>query len=357
MMNMANLFNNKLVQALLSLLALTLLLVWMQGGFTAKTPPGTAQAAEAAPGLKGTPVRVEWQDMDEMMHWPGTVTARSTVQVSSKVPARILAINVNAGDAVQAGQILARLDPSELQARTSQARSGLAAMEAQAAKAQAEWQRTQNLFKQEAATRQSLEAAQAADQTAKAQIAQAKAAIATAESLLGETVLSTPLSGIVVKRLLEPGDMALPGVPVLMVQSGQRLRVEAAIPEACARELKPGQDLPIRVADQEFNAKLEEIAPAADPKTRTILVKAGLENSAAVRPGAFAWVGQICGNRHYLLIPKAAVSRSGQLESVQLLQGGTSQLRHIRTGKAYGQNVEVLSGLHNGEVILVGGSL
>jgi RND family efflux transporter MFP subunit len=347
-------YNRKLIQALVSIAGLVLLLVWMQGGFTSKVKPGTAQAAEKAEPTHGMTAKAELRDMGEVRRWPGTVAARSVAQVAPKVSARIVEITVKTGDAVKAGQIVARLDPSELQSRTNQARSALDATQAQAAKAEADLRRTQNLFKQEAATQQSLEAAQAAARSASARVAEARAAIATTESVLAETVLRAPFDGTVVRRNLEPGDTALPGAALLTVQSGEKLRVEAAIPESCARSLQPGASVRVIWNDTGASAKVEEIAPAADPQTRTVLVKAGLDNPGAARPGAFVWIEQVCGGRQALLVPAAAISRSGQLESVRLLEQGVAKLRHVRTGKAYQGQVEVLSGLKPGDVVVLG---
>jgi RND family efflux transporter MFP subunit len=346
---------SKPVQALVSILGLILLLVWMQGGFTSKVPPGTARAAEKGEPVRGPTVKAVLKEIDDDMSWPGTVTARTVSQIAPKIPARILAINVKTGDAAKAGQIVARLDPTELQSRVNQAQSALAAAEAQAAKTGADLRRTQSLFDQEAATRQTLEAAQAAAHTAQAQVAEARAAIATTESALSETVLRVPFDGTVLKRNQEPGDMAMPGSPVLTIQSGQHLRVEAAIPESCARDIRLGDSLQARIAENSYNVKVEEITPAADPNTRTVLVKAGLENPSLAKPGVFVWVGQHCGSHTGLLIPSAAVSRSGQLESVLLVMEGSARLRHIRTGKSHDGWVEVLSGLKEGDVVSLGG--
>ncbi|MDD5034008.1 MAG: efflux RND transporter periplasmic adaptor subunit, partial [Methylococcaceae bacterium] len=199
------------------------------------------------------------------------------------------------------------------------------------------------------------EASQAAARTAAAQVGEARAAIATAQSLLTETVLRAPFDGAVVKRNLEPGDMGLPGSAVLTLQSSQRLRVEAAIPEDCAGRLTKDMNLTARIGEKDYAAKVEEIAPAIDPQTRTVLVKAGLENPSAAQPGAFAWLQQACGRRRALLVPLAAVSRSGQLESVHRVVGGIARLRQVRTGKVREDRVEILSGLQEGDVVLLGG--
>lgn len=344
---------NKLAYSLVSITGLVLMLVWMQGGFVSKVPPGTAQAAEKTEPVQGPAAKVEQKEIGETMRWPGTVAARTVVQVSPKVPARILEITVRAGDAVKAGQLLARLDPTELQSRANQARSGLEAAQAQAARADANLRRVQSLFAQEAATQQSLEAAQAEAKSAAAQVGQARAAIAAAESVVSETSLHAPFDGVIVKRNLEPGATALPGTAVLTLQSGQKLRVEAAVPESCARRLQPGAELRAVLGEKAYAAIVEEIAPAADPQTRTVLIKAGLANSGAAQPGAFVWLEQRCGGRGVLLVPAVAVSRSGQLESVRLLEQGVAKLRHVRTGKAQDGSVEVLSGLRAGDVVVL----
>ncbi|MBS1214326.1 MAG: efflux transporter, family, subunit, partial [Proteobacteria bacterium] len=230
------------------------------------------------------------------------------------------------------------------------------AAEAQAARAGADARRIQNLFDKEAATQQTLDAALAEAHTAQAQVAEARAGIGAADSLASETVLRAPFDGAVVQRLLEPGDMAMPGSPVLILQSEQRLRIEAAIPESCARAIEPGQVLTARIGEKRLPVKVEEIAPAADPTTRTVLVKAALDDGAGATPGTFAWLEQSCSRRVVLQIPAGAVTRRGQLESVRVLLDGRARLRHVRTGKLHDGMIEVLSGLNEGDQVLVGGA-
>lgn len=345
----------KLAYSAAAIIGLILMLAWMQGGFTHKVPPGTVQAAESKQQPIGPTATVEQQAISETRRWPGTVTARSVAQIAPKLPARILTLPVQVGDKVKAGQAVAELDARELLSRVHQAQSALASADAQAAKANADWQRTLNLYKQEAATRQGLDAAQAAAQSATAEVARAQAAIATAESLHTETVLRAPFDGVVVKRNLEPGDLAQPNAPVLTIQSSQKLRVEVAIPEACAGELQLGAALKTVMGSQSFIAHIDEIAAAADPQSRSLLVKAGFDAGGPLQPGAFAWVEQTCGGRTLLLIPAAAVSRSGQLETVRLVVDGQALLRHVRTGKAIGGQLEILSGLKAGDVVVLGG--
>jgi multidrug efflux system membrane fusion protein len=345
----------KPLYAVISVAGLILLLMWMQGAFKDKVAPGfTPAVAGEKVGSKPT-AKVVRRGIDEVFAWPGTVTARITAQIAPKATGRILDIPVRAGDRVKRGQVLARLDETETQARLGQARAALAAAEAQAGRARADARRLQNLFDKEAATRQDLDAALAAARGADAQVREAREAIREAESRLGETVLRAPFDGMVVKRNQEPGDMALPGSPVLTLQQSRQLRIESAVPANCAGSIKIGDELKVRTANPEgeFRAVVDEIQPAADPKTRTVLIKARLPEDSGVSPGAFGWLYQTCGRNEVLLAPSAAVSRIGQLESVRLVVGDESRLRHVRTGKSYDGQVEILSGLREGDVVVL----
>lgn len=342
----------------LSVAGLIFLLMWMQGGFEDKVPPGLSAAHADTSAAIGPTAQVTRRVEDEVFAWPGTVSAKTVAQVAPKLPGRILEITVRTGDKVKRGQVLARLDDSEIQARLGQARAALTAAEAEAGRARTDAQRLQSLYTKEAATRQDLDAAQAAAKAGEARVVAARDAIRETESRLGETVLKAPFDGAVVKRDQEPGDMALPGGSVLTLQQSRQLRIESAIPANCAGLVKPGAELKAKIANPEgeFRAVVDEIQPSADPKTRTVLVKARLPEDSGVQPGAFGWLYQTCGQNEVLLVPDTAVSRIGQLESVRLVVDGQARLRHVRTGKHYDGQVEILSGLKEGDTVqLTGG--
>lgn len=340
-----------------SIAALVLLLMWMEGAFEHKVTPGLSEAKAAERPATGPTARVARREAEAVFAWPGTVAARIVAQVAPKVPGRILEIGVRAGDAVRRGQVLARLDEAEIRARVGQARSALAAAEAEAGRARADAGRLQNLYAKEAATRQDLDAAVAAAKSGDARVREAGDAVREVESRLGETLLKAPFDGVVVKRNQEPGDVALPGSPVLTLQQSRELRIESAIPSNCAGLVKLGDDLKVRIAspETETHAVVDEIQPAADPGTRTVLVKARLPEDSGARPGAFGWLYQACGRDDLLLVPESAVSRIGQLESVRLLVEGRPRLRHVRTGKRFDGQVEILSGLKEGDTVLLAG--
>ena len=404
-----------LIRILLTTVTLILFLMWLEGAFEPKTAPGLSEPQAAERPSAGSTARAQRRETDELFNWPGTVAALTVTQIAPKISGRLLEITVRPGNPVQRGQVLARIDAVDIQARLDQTRaalrsaeaeasrvraqaseghfklgqmrSGLAAAEAEAHRARADAERMESLFKKEAATHQDLDAAQAAASSADArveqardavrevesnlsqtllaathaadaQVAQAQDAVREAESHLNDTVLKAPFDSVVVKRNQEPGDMATPGVAVLTVQQSQYLRIEAAIPASCASRVAVGTALNARLAPAGplVRVVVDEIQPTADTETRTVLIKARLPAHSATQPGAFAWLQQACGHESVLLVPAAAVSRIGQLESVRLVVNGESRLRHVRTGKRYGDAIEILSGLGEGDIVAIPGN-
>jgi len=135
------------------------------------------------------------------------------------------------------------------------------------------------------------------------------------------------------------------------------LRVELAATEVLMeRGVVPREAQEAIKAKARFEvARIEEIAPTADPESRTVLLKARLDPKEGLRAGMFGRLLQPCGRKTALLIPASALRRSGQLEMVRVLEDGAAQIRQVRTGKLYGARIEVLSGLREGDLVLSGG--
>lgn len=345
----------KRMLVLLAVVLVVTLLVYLQGQRCGnQAAPGTA--ALPSTSQSGVLVTVQKRTVDEVLNWPGTVRARTVTGVAPKVMGRVMEIRVVAGDAVTQGTVLVRLDDSELRARLGAAQAALRQARAEAAQAAADFKRLRGLYAKEAATAQDFDAAKARAEASTAQVSQARDRLNEVLALVAETTLRAPFDAVVVARHGEPGDMAVPGRPLLTIQEAGRLRIEVHIPESCARQLAIGTDLRVR-ADRPARpwvVRVDEIAPAADPETRTVLIKAGLREIPGLQSGRFVWVEQGCGRREALLIPQQALTRIGQLERVQIHLDGATQTRLVRTGKRYGEEVEVLSGLKEGDLLLIG---
>jgi len=342
----------------LRLLALTVpvfLILYLQGSFgQTKVAPGTLPAPSQPAAAPGHAVSVAAMEVDEPLEWPGTVRSRITAQPAPKLLGRILELRVDVGSAVRAGDVIAVLDDRDVKARLDQAKAAHAAAEAAAVQSEAECVRISRLFEKEAATRRDLEAVQSGYASARARLELARHAVGEAEVLLSESVVRAPFDGVVTEKWAQAGDTGIPGKPIVALQDPLRLRLEAQVPESCARNASLGMEVRVRIdaLGREITARIEDIAPVADPESRTFLFKAALPAQEGLRPGMFARLIQPCGKKAALLIPASAVRRVGQLELLQVLEDGQARLRHIRTGKTYGERVDVLSGIREGEQVL-----
>jgi RND family efflux transporter MFP subunit len=345
----------KAVLPLVAISVLILLLLYLQGTIGGrKVGPHTVPLPESS-APAGTVVAVEQREVEDVMDWPGTVTSRTVANVAPKVMAHILEVRVNIGSAVHSGDVLVTLDDREVKARAQQAHAALTAAQALAVQAENDLRRVRMLIQKQAATSQDLDAVEARAKATSAQVAQARDAVTEAEVLLGETTIRAPLDGVVAARLVDPGDMAEPGKPVLVIQDPHSLRLETHVPTRCVGMLAIGTEVQVRfdAPARELPVRIEEIAPTADPQSRTQLVKAALPSAPDVQPGLFAILRAPCGRHLALLIPTRAVMRKGQLEMVHVVEHGSPRLRDIKTGVQYADQTEVLSGLHAGEQVLV----
>ncbi|MDP3280244.1 MAG: efflux RND transporter periplasmic adaptor subunit [Nitrosomonas sp.] len=336
------------------ILALILLLLYMQGAFVSKVPPGSSpQVNHSNPPTNDTAAVIKKQ-IDNILTWPGTVKSRTVANIAPKMTARIIEIKVNAGDAVKQGDLIARLDERDVKAREQIALATLAGANAEANRAKADEQRIRSLYSKEAATRENFDAVIARAKETQARVNQATSTVREVRTHLADTLLLAPFDGIVVKRLKQPGDMGLPGVPIVTMQLPKGLRLEVDVPSTCAGRYNIGMDVMVHIdtLGQKISAQINEISPEIDPQTHTQLIKIALPAIEGLKPGHFGWLEQACDQHEALLIPVSAVQHIGQLEIVQVLSEGRPQMRHIRTAKTFGDQIEVISGLHANETVI-----
>lgn len=316
---------------------------------------------------------------------PGTVRSAVTAEVAARTMGTITRVLVAEGQRVRRGQPLVELEAEELSAREAAARSavaaaaaaeeqaarGVAAAEAQADVATKTYERFELLrlrnsvsaqeFDEVTARRRgadaALAAARAQQQQAEAGHTRAREEARAAATMAGYARVVAPFDGLVVRRHVDAGAMAAPGLPLVTVEQTSRYRLEATVDAAAAGALRTG--MTARVAldalpEKSFEGRLAEIEAGADPGTHTVRVKVDLPAAAAggaeIRSGLFgrAWFAR--GERQAMLVPQSAVVERGQLRAVFVVDAeGVARLRLVTLGRAAGGSVEVLSGLGDGE--------
>ena len=273
----------------------------------------------------------------------GTVRAKLHATLEARVSGHIDQMPVALGQTVEKGQLIARLDASEIAAQLEQAKAALA-------EADRNWKRTSALFDQQSATRAEYDAAQS-----RRQIAQS--AVAGAEAMMSYVQITAPFTGIVTKKWVDVGDLAAPGKPLVDLEDPSALQLLADVPEALIDNVKLGDPLSVHLASvtHDLTGTVAEMSPVADPDSRTCLVKLDLPETPGLRSGQFGRVAVPAGAVRAIRVPVTAVIQRGQMELVYVVADGHAELRIIKTGARIGDDVEVVSGLNAGESVVTEG--
>ena len=185
-------------------------------------------------------------------------------------------------------------------------------------------------------------------------IDQARAEIRTAEIALGDTRITAPATGVVVDRRVEPGDLAMPGQPLLVLDDPRAYRLEAEVGESVIGRVRVGQRVPVTLdaLGRTLDGRVAEIIPAADPASRTVTVKLELPADADLRSGLFGRARFPMGERQALTVPLSTLVERGQLTGVYVVDPqGVARFRLVTTGERRAGRAEILSGLAAGERI------
>jgi len=309
-------------------------------------------------------------NVPDLIEAVGTLRAAETSQLAAQMMGNIVEIRVHEGDRIQRGQVLAVIDEAQPRAALDRATAAelvsqqeIAASDSDFALAEATFKRYQGLYDKKSVSPQEFDevkaryqAAHARQEMARAGQAQAKAAVQQARTALSYTHILAPFDGIVTEKKADVGTLASPGMPIFTVEDQRRHRLEATVNETDLRYVRIGQPVPVLIdalGDRELKGKVIEIVPAADPVSRSFLVKVELPSDAALRSGLSGRAEFARGERSALLVPRTAVIERGQLQGIFVLdQNKIAGLRYITLGKPMSGQVEVLAGLEAGEMLV-----
>jgi RND family efflux transporter MFP subunit len=268
------------------------------------------------------------------------IEATQQATVATQVSGRIVSVKVEAGQRVRAGQLLMAVDARE-------AVENVAAARAQLAQAEANFQRTQNLFRQKFVSQAALDQAEATLKSARAQAAAAGAGASHA-------TVTAPIAGIVAQRHAELGDLATPGKPLVTVFAPGALRAIASIPQYRLKEAQKASAARIEFPESRrwLDGARIEILPTIDAQSHTATARIYLPDAEGIVPGMAVRVHFVVGTAQKLTVPPQAILRRGEISAVYVLKDGKLSLRQVRLGEAVGDGeIEVLSGLASGDTI------
>jgi len=311
----------------------------------------------------------------------GTVESRTTSTLSSKLMGAVKVIHAREGDLVDKNELLIELDDQQAISQLRGARAALAEAERSlasaesardAAKAGADLARTtheryQNLLKEESVSRQEFDEMDARYRQASAALAQAEAMVEAAENrvqqaeanvesaatILKDATIRAPYKGKITSRMIDVGDMASPGTPLLAMEMEGVFCVSLVVPEIHIRAVLLGSELNVTIPSMQdlvIQGRVGRIDPAADQQSRSFIVKVALPEGYSFRSGLFARVALPVGEAGMMLVPKTALVQRGQLTGYYLVdENNTARFRLLRVGRDMGESVEVISGMKNGD--------
>lgn len=293
----------------------------------------------------------------------GTLRARENATLSAQVMGRVQQVLVREGDSVRAGQTLVSLDDTTFRSAAEQAEAAVKAAENQQIAAQTNAElagstlaRYKQLQSQKSVSPQEMdevtrkaEAANAQVEALRAQTNAMRAQKAGSSAMLGYTRIAAPFAGVITGRMVDPGTLASPGVPLVQIDSAGPLQLQATVAESAIGFVRKGMKIGVSVDSVpglDPSGTVSEIVPAADASSHSFLIKIDLSPSRDLRAGMYAAAEIPTGTKQAILAPRSAIVIRGSLACAYVLDSNNiAQLRYVTLGSSHGDAVEILSGI------------
>lgn len=308
--------------------------------------------SQAADQLAVAPV--EFREVTQTYSVDGVVEATHQSTVSAQIAGRVKEVLFDVGDRVQKGQVILRIDPREAAQAVAGSQAQVLQAQANLQNAQATLERNKQLLSQKFISQAAVDKAQAEYQIALAQAAASKAGAGQANLAQGYATVVAPYSGLVGARLVEVGEMVMPGKPLMTGFDPSALRVVVNVTQEKVAGIgtRPNASIEVPALNRWIKAASTTVQPLADRRTHSTQVRISLPtNQAGIYPGMFVRAHFTVGKQKKLLIPNSAVLRRSEVVAVYVVdENNRVKLRQIRLGDVQAEGVvEVLAGLNAGE--------
>lgn len=339
-------------------------------------------ANRSTPVVSGVSVEVvRLQVTPDFYEASGTVRSATSSVLGAQISGTVRQISVKPGDRVKRGQVLAILDDRGVRAEYMAAQAGvressfgldevaqaLQAASADRTYAEATYRRYESLVAKDSVSRSEFDQAEARFKAATANEAalqarkkqveargqQAKSQAESAQTSFSYSRIVSPIDGVVTAKFVDMGTLVMPGAPILTVEDPAHHRLEASLPESFLGTARAGQAITVQLNEHPVQGHVAEVAPAADPATRTFLIKIDLPKDCVSSSGQYGKVEFPLGEARRLTVPLTALIERGELESVYVVSAqGIAEVRLVKSGKRFGDRIEILSGLTDGDRIV-----
>lgn len=290
----------------------------------------------------------------------GKVTAQQSANISTRIMGNVNSVAVNIGDKVSKGQVLLSLDDTDLRAKLQQTESGILQAEANLKNIETNYHRIKNLFESKSASQKELDDITTHFNVAKAQVEMAKQNKEQVLSQLNYTKIKAPFNGIITSKMIKEGDIANPGMPLLVVEDKNHLEVVTTVSESDISLISKESKVRILIPSlgETFEGTIKELSSSAKLSGGQYMATLSLNTvNSKLLPGMFAKVSfssEAMNKEASIYIDKKALVKKGQLTGVYTVSHkNTAILRWIQTGGEKGQQVEVVSGVNDGDQYIV----
>ncbi len=335
--------------------AIVLLIVYLAGVFEPKVKPTASEVVEARKVLDRPTRVIERIRRPRLESAVGTVRAAREAIVASKILARIEDVRVKAGQRVEQGEILVVLDNADLKARIEQAVATEAAARARFDQAEIEQSRNARLKARETITQSDFDKSNSELKTARADYDRARRGVEEARILEAFSKVRAPFRGQVIDKKVNAGEIAVPGQALLTLFDPEHMQLIATVRESLALRLKVGQAISAQLDAFDFHctAVVDEMVPESQVESRSFLVKVSGPCPPNVYSGMFGRIFVPLEDEEILVAPAAAVTRVGQVDEVEVVENGVIERRFVQLGREIDQGREILSGLKEGERVVL----
>ncbi|HET8708476.1 MAG TPA: efflux RND transporter periplasmic adaptor subunit, partial [Pseudomonadales bacterium] len=285
----------------------------------------------------------------------GMLEAVNESTVSAQTSGTVVKINVDVNDYVTANTVIIELDSTEASARLQQAKAQLVEAQSNQAATSANFQRIQQLYGQQMVSKADFDRNKAAFDSANSRLKLAEAGVVEAEKQLSYTKVVAPYSGIVKKRLIQLGETAQPGKPLMVGLSLDAQRVIFSVPQNMIENLRATKSVDVVLPNNDtVTATSLLIFPDADLQSHTFKARANLpEKIATLYPGMMVKVKVPVATRKIMQLPLSALVQRGEISAVYVRnEKNELNLRQIRVGEKTKDSFEVIAGLAENEVVM-----
>lgn len=288
----------------------------------------------------------------------GSIKPKESATVSSEVPARILDVPIREGQTVMKGALLARLNDRDLQLQITEAQSAITKEQVDLAKEQ--YERHQRLVAQGALTKTILDQSKTQYLTLNSAYQSAQAKIRQLREQMTKTQILSPISGVVAKKFVSPGELLAPGAPVAIVENTEEVLVDVEISDRDVVKIHPSMEVETTTdafPGRTFKGVIDKVGSTANPVTRSFNVQARITNhEQELRSGMIASLRVVLARKRALAAPIEAIAGEGEAAKVFVVKNGVAKRLAVKLGDKVDREVEVISGLAEGdEVVVYGG--